>query len=41
MKGYCLNFGKKPSRAHAKKFVTTMTTTAYTLKINALRDYKL
>lgn len=34
-------FMKKPSRAHAKKFVTTMTTTDYTLKINALQDYNL
>lgn len=41
MKGYCLFLGKKPSRAHAKKFVTTMTTNVYTLKINRLRDYNL
>lgn len=34
-------FMKKPSRAHAKKFVTTMTTSAYTLRINGLRDYNL
>ena len=34
-------FMKKPSRAHAKKFVTTMTTSAYTLKIKCLQDYNL
>ena len=36
-----LVFGKKPSRAHARIFVTTMTTTAYTLKIKCLQDYNL
>ena len=34
-------FMKKPSRAHARIFVTTMTTSAYTLKITCLRDYNL
>lgn len=34
-------FMKKPSRAHARIFVTTMTTSAYTLKIKGLRDYNL
>lgn len=41
MKGYCLILGKTPSRAHAKKFVTTMTTFDYSLKINGLQDYNL
>ena len=41
MKGYCLILGKTPSRAHAKKFVTTMTTSAYTLKIKCLQGYNL
>ena len=36
-----LVFRKKPSRAHAKKFVTTMTTSAYTLNIKGLQDYNL
>lgn len=36
-----LVFRKNSSRAHAKKFVTTMTTTAYTLKIKGLQDYNL
>lgn len=41
MKGYCLFLGKSPRARTRGFFVTTMTTTAYTLKIKGLQDYNL